>query len=339
MCFEEVKAVNKTDYKDMWVFIERDGDSVLPVSLELCSETRRLCDASGEKLVAVIVGSISDGELQRVLDCGVDKIIHVTGTGYDYFNNDAYTNLFTVLCRKYRPTAVMVGGTINGRDFAPRFAARLGTGCTSDATELVWDPGTTDIEFVEPAVGGKMMAVITVPVARPQVGTIRPGTFKCVPCGARAHEVIEEHIDFPVADIRTEILDFRADDLDESLNIADADVIVCVGNGLRGADALPKYRELARLLGGKLACTRPVFDRGVLPFKLVIGQSGVVVKPKLLISFGVSGAVNHVTGFSDAGMVIAVNKDPDAAIFNYCDYGFIGDMDDVCEMLIGKLRG
>lgn len=173
--------MNKTDYKDMWVFIERDGDSVLPVSLELCSETRRLCDASGEKLVAVIVGSISDGELQRVLDCGVDKIIHVTGTGYDYFNNDAYTNLFTVLCRKYRPTAVMVGGTINGRDFAPRFAARLGTGCTSDATELVWDPGTTDIEFVEPAVGGKMMAVITVPVARPQVGTIRPARSSACP--------------------------------------------------------------------------------------------------------------------------------------------------------------
>lgn len=325
--------MNKTDYKDMWVFIERDGDSVLPVSLELCSETRRLCDASGEKLVAVIVGSISDGELQRVLDCGVDKVIHVTGTGYDYFNNDAYTNLFTVLCRKYRPTAVMVGGTINGRDFAPRFAARLGTGCTSDATELVWDPKTTDIEFVEPAVGGKMMAVITVPVARPQVGTIRPGTFKCVPCGARAHEVIEEHIDFPVADIRTEILDFRADDLDESLNIADADVIVCVGNAIKGADALPRYRRLAERLGGKVACTRPVFDRGVLPFKLVIGQSGTVVKPKLLLSFGVSGAVNHVTGFSDADVVVAVNTDPEAAIFNYCTYGIVGDMDEVCEAM------
>ena len=329
--------MNKTDYKDMWVFIERDGDSVLPVSLELCSETRRLCDASGEKLVAVIVGSISDGELQRVLDCGVDKVIHVTGTGYDYFNNDAYTNLFTVLCRKYRPTAVMVGGTINGRDFAPRFAARLGTGCTSDATELVWDPKTTDIEFVEPAVGGKMMAVITVPVARPQVGTIRPGTFKCVPCGARAHEVIEEHIDFPVADIRTEILDFRADDLDESLNIADADVIVCIGNAIKGADALPRYRRLAERLGGKLACTRPVFDRGVLPFKLVIGQSGAVVKPKLLLSFGVSGAVNHVTGFSDADVVVAVNTDPEAAIFNYCTYGIVGDMDEVCEAMLAKL--
>ena len=205
--------MNKTDFKDMWVFIERNGDSVLPVSLELCSETRKLCDASGEKLAAVIIGDISGGELKKVLDCGVDKLIRVSGTGYDFFNNDAYTNLFTVLCEKYRPTAVMVGGTINGRDFAPRFAARLGTGCTSDATELVWNPKTTDIEFVEPAVGGKMMAVITVPVARPQVGTIRSGTFKYVPCGAHEYEVIEEHIDFPVENIRTEILDFRADEI------------------------------------------------------------------------------------------------------------------------------
>ena len=183
-----------------------------------------------------------------------------------------------------------------------------------------------------------MMAVITVPVARPQVGTIRPGTFKCVPCGARAHEVIEEHIDFPVADIRTEILDFRADDLDESLNIADADVIVCVGNAIKGADALPRYRRLAERLGGKVACTRPVFDRGVLPFKLVIGQSGAVVKPKLLLSFGVSGAVNHVTGFSDADVVVAVNTDPEAAIFNYCTYGIVGDMDEVCDAMIAMLK-
>ena len=102
--------MNKTDFKDMWVFIERNGDSVLPVSLELCSETRKLCDASGEKLAAVIIGDISGGELKKVLDCGVDKLIRVSGTGYDFFNNDAYTNLFTVLCEKYRPTAVMVGG-------------------------------------------------------------------------------------------------------------------------------------------------------------------------------------------------------------------------------------
>lgn len=173
--------MNKTDFKDMWVFIERDGDSVLPVSLELCSETRKLCDASGEKLAAVIIGDISGGELKKVLDCGVDKLIRVSGTGYDFFNNDAYTNLFTVLCEKYHPTAVMVGGTINGRDFAPRFAARLGTGCTSDATELVWDPKTTDIEFVEPAVGGKMMAVITVPVARPRLEPSAPVHLSTLP--------------------------------------------------------------------------------------------------------------------------------------------------------------
>ena len=329
---------HKSEYKDMWVFIQHDGNTVEPVSLELCCETRKLCDASGEDLVAVIVGKLPETELEKILECGVDKLIFVEGTGYDYLNCDAYANLFTVLCRKYEPTAVMVGGTIFGRDFAPRFACRLPTGCTSDATELVWDPETTDIEFIEPAVGGKMMAVITVPVMRPQVGTIRPGTFKYAPTGKKEYSVIHETVDFPVEKIRTKILDFKADEMDESLKIADAEVIICLGNGLKGADALPRYRKLAELLGGKLACTRPLFDRGVLPFKLVIGQSGVVVKPKIYIGFGISGAVNHVTGFSDADKVIVVNKDPDAAIFNYCDYGIVGDMDEICELMIEKIE-
>ena len=329
--------MNKNDYRDMWVFIEHDGQSIQPVSLELCCEIRKIADAAGEKLVAVVVGSLPEAEKEKLLECGVDVILHVSGTGYKAFNVDAYTNLFTVLCRKYLPTAVFVGGTINGRDFAPRFACRLPTGCTSDATELVWDPKTTDIEFIEPAVGGKMMAVITVPVMRPQVGTIRPGTFKYAPTGKRPCTVVEETVDFPEEQIRTRVLDFRADDFDESLNIADADVIVCVGNAVK-VDSLPKYRELAALLGGKLGCTRPVFDRGVLPFKLVIGQSGVVVKPKLYLSFGVSGAVNHVTGMQDSGCIVAVNKDPDAAIFKYCDYGIVGDMDEVCDQMLRHLR-
>lgn len=330
--------MNKHEYKDLWVYIQHDGKAVHPVSLELCCEIRKIGDASREALAAVIVGDLPESEKDRVLDCGVDKIIHVSGTGYDFFNTDAYTNLFTVLCRKYKPSAVFVGGTIFGRDFAPRFACRLPTGCTSDATQLIWNPETADIEFVEPAVGGKMMAVITVPDARPQVGTIRPGTFKYAPTGRRACITAEEIIDFPVGEIRTKILDFKADEFDESLNIADADVIVCVGNGVKGADQLPKYRELAELLGGKLGCTRPVFDRGILPFKLVIGQSGVVIKPKLYLAFGVSGAVNHVTGITDSDRIVAVNKDPDAAIFRYCDYGIVGDMDEVCGMMIGKLK-
>ena len=133
------------------------------------------------------------------------------------------------------------------------------------------------------------------------------------------------------------MLSFLAEETDESLNIADAEVIVCVGNGLKGADALPRYRALAEKLGGKLACSRPVFDRGLLPYKLVVGQSGVVVKPRVYLAFGISGAINHVTGFTDSDLVIAVNSDPDAPIFNYCDYGLVGDMDEVCEMMIDRL--
>ena len=329
--------MNKSDYKDYWVFLEHEDGCVLPVSLELLSEARKLCDVSGEKLVAVYTGEISPGCMEQVLEAGVEKIIRVSGTGYDSFSVDAYTELFTILCRKYNPSAVFVGGTINGRDFAPRFACRLPTGCTSDATQLVYNPDSGDIEFVEPAVGGKMMAVITVPVMRPQVGTLRPGTFKYEPQGKRPCETLEETIDFDPALIRTKVLDYKADDFDESLMIADADVIVCIGNGIK-IDSLPRYRRLAELLGGKLACTRPVFDRGILPYPLVIGQSGQVVKPKVYIAFGVSGAVNHVTGIKDSGLILAVNKDPDAAIFNYCDYGYVGDMDEVCDALIARFE-
>lgn len=330
--------MNKTEYKNMWVFIEKDENGILPVSLELLCEARKLCDKSGDKLAAVIVGAFSDEERALIADCGTEIIIRVSGKGYESFSIDAYAELFTKLCRKYKPSAVLVGGTINGRDFAPRFACRLPTGCTSDATELVYDEKTGDIEFIEPAVGGKMMAVITVPFVRPQVGTIRPGTFKYAPAGRRELEIIDEQIDFDPSLIRTRVLDFKKSDFDESLNIKDADVIVCVGNALKNSDALGRYRELAQLLGGKIACTRPVFDRGILPFPLVIGQSGAVVKPKLYISFGVSGAVNHVTGITDSDRIVAVNKDPDAAIFKYCDYGIVGDMDEVCDAMLALLK-
>ena len=328
--------MDKHSFHDMWVYVEHDGVAVQPVSLELCCEIRKLADAAGEKLCAVIAGELARQEIEKVLECGVDRLLLVRGAGWSPFSVDAYTHLFTELCRKYRPTAVFVGGTVQGRDFAPRFACRLSTGCTSDATELVYDPKTGDIEFIEPAVGGKMMAVITVPVLRPQVSTIRPGTFRYAPSGRRECETILEEQSFPAGQIRTAVLDFIPDRADDSLNLADAQAIVCVGNAVR-ADSLPLYRRLAEQLGGKLACTRPVFDRGLLPFRCMIGQSGAVVRPKLLFSFGVSGAVNHVTGFSDAGCVVAVNKDPDAAIFHYSDYGIVGDMDEICRLLLQQL--
>ena len=329
--------MDKRNFKNMWVYIEHNGEKVYPVALELCCEARRLCDESGDKLIAVIAGTLPEGETDKVKDCGVDGVIYVTGTGYDRYNTEAYTNLFTVLCRKYNPSAVFVGGTTNGRDFAPRFAARLGTGCTSDATELIYNPETTDIEFVEPAAGGKIMAVITIPVLRPQVGTIRPGTFKYAPTGRKAEiEEIHEEVSFPVSEIRTKFLGLTADSFDPELDIANCETIVCVGAGMKN-ESLPKYRELAALLGGKIACTRPIVDRELLPYKLQVGQSGVMIKPKLYIGFGISGAVNHVTGV-DAGKFIAVNKDPHAPIFNYCDYGIVGDMDEVCDEMIRQLK-
>ena len=328
----------KSDYRDMWVYLELEDGALSPVSLELCCEARRLCSESGERLIGVSALPLPETELERVRDCGADGVIMAGGAGRERYNTEAYTALFTELCRKYRPSAVFVGATVNGRDFAPRFAARLGTGCTSDATELIYNPGTRDIEFVEPAAGGKIMAVITIPELRPQVGTIRPGTFKYSPGGRReAFEVIEEDVPFPAEEMRTKLLGFRPNEFDAELDIGGCDTIVCVGNGVKD-ESIPKYRALAELLGGKLACTRPVADRGLLPAKLQVGQSGVMIKPKLYIGFGISGAVNHVAGV-DAGLFIAVNTDPSAPIFNYCDYGLAADMDETCDALIKALKG
>lgn len=331
--------MDKSAYKNMWVYIEHDGKTISQVSLELCCEVRKLCDVTGEKVVAVMVAGLPEEEIAKVRACAVDEIMMIEGTGYDYYNNDAYTNLFTVLCKKYNPSAVFVGGTTNGRDFAPRVAARLDTGCTSDATEVVYDPKTGDIEFIEPAVGGKMMAVITFPILRPQIATIRPGTFKYEPTGEKEVVAVStETVNFDPAEIRTKILEFIPEEDDGSVNLAEAEVVVCIGNGMTGSDKLAKYEELATLLGGYVGGTRPMFDRGILPFKQMIGQSGVVVKPKLLISFGVSGAINHTAGMKEADTIIAVNTDPDAAIFNVADYGIVGDMDTVCDLMIEAVK-
>lgn len=336
--FEEAEGMNKSDYKDMWVYIEHDGKKVADVGLELCCEVRKLCDVTGDRLMAVIIGKLPQAEVKKVIACGVDGVIRVNKDENVEYNTEVYTNVFTELTRKYLPSAVFVGGTENGRDFAPRYAVRVDTGCTSDAVELEIDKETGDIRFIEPAVGGKIIAVITIPSRRPQVGTIRPGTFRYEPTGARGSaETINETIVTPKESIVSRLVSFRPNDDDPSLNIADSDVIVCVGNGLKSAEDLPKYRRLAELLDGKLGCTRPLVDRELLPHRLQIGQSGVMIKPKTYICFGVSGAVNHVTGVS-ADLFIAVNSDPQAQIFNFCDYGIVGDMDTVCNSMIEELE-
>ena len=132
--------MEKSAYKNMWVYIEHDKKTVAPVSLELCCEARKLCDVTGEKLVAVILGELPEEEIAKIRGCAVDEIILVNGTGLESYSVDAYTHVFTQLCQKYMPSAVFVGGTTNGRDFAPRFAVQLNTGCTSDATEVVYNP-------------------------------------------------------------------------------------------------------------------------------------------------------------------------------------------------------
>ena len=330
--------MGKQDYKNIWVHIEHDGKRVHSVSLELCCEARKICDVSGDKLIAVVPGVLPRVELDKVAECGVDGFLMVSGAGYERYNTEAYTNLYTILCQKYKPSAVFVGNTANGRDFGPRFAARLETGCMADALEAVYNPETADIDFAKPASGGKIMVVITIPHLRPQVATVRPGTFEYAPAGKKDQvEIIRETVDFDRVKIRSELMEVQEEVLAPEFDIANCDALICVGNGLKEEAGLERYRELAKLMNAKLAGTRPMIDREYMPYKLQVGQSGTMVKTKLYIGFGISGAMYHVAGVN-AEKFIAVNNDPDAAIFNYCDYGIVGDMDEVCDAMIAQLK-
>lgn len=241
--------MDKKNFKNMWVYIEHDGKQVHPVALELCCEARRLCDESGDKLIAVIAGTLPESEIDKIKDCGIDGVIYVSGTGYARYNTEAYTNLFTVLCRKYNPSAVFVGGTTNGATLPRALLPGLRPAAPATRPSSSITPRLPTSSSLSPAAGGKIMAVITIPVLRPQVGTIRPGTFKYAPVGRKAEiEEIHEEVSFPVSEIRTKFLGFTADSFDPELDIANCETIVCVGAGMKNESLaeVPRARGTAR---------------------------------------------------------------------------------------------
>ena len=332
-------AVNKSAYKNVWVFIELRKGVPQTVSLELCSEGRKLAEASGERLVAVVIGSDTRAAVETVAETGVDEIICVNGAEYADYTTDPYTIAMTQLCEKYKPSVVMIGATGNGRDLAPRVAARLKTGSTADATEIEYNAETGNIDWTKPSFGGNMMSTIFCGKMRPQIGTVRPGTFKKVMGGRNPGLVVtEESISVPPEDIRTKVLEFIPNEDDDGGKVEEADVVICLGAGLKSMDQIGPFQELADLLGGVIGVTRPLIDNGFFPLSRQVGQSGKTISPKLYIGFGISGAIQHTAGIKSSEVIVAVNNDPEATIFGCADYAVVGDMFKVAEALVRELK-
>ena len=316
-----------SEYKNLWVIVETKEDgSAVNVGLELMTPARRMADALNEKLYAVIIGAEVSKAKEEVKDHGVDGIITVEGEIYKEYNTDVYTNAITKLVEKYSPDAILYGATNQGRDLGPRVAARLHTGLTADCTELDVDAENGNVKWTRPAFGGNLMAQIECPDSRPQMGTVRPGVFSKEATGRKDDiEEISENIEYD-KEIRTKILDFIPREEGDDVDLQGAEYIVSGGRGLGEPQNFKLIEDLADALDGVVGSSRAAVDAGWISHSHQVGQSGKTVGPKIYVAVGISGAIQHLAGIGASDTIIAINKDPDAPIFDIADYGIVGDL-------------
>lgn len=325
--------------KDLWVFVETNEDgSAKNVGIELLSPGKMMAGKQGGALVAVVIGSGVDAAVQAAAEHGADKVIVVDGPEYKHYTTDAYVIALNALVEKYGPTSMLIGATNNGRDLGPRLSCRLKTGLTADCTALDIDEESGNVAWTRPAFGGNLMATILCPDHRPQIGTVRPGVFKkSEPCAAHA-EIIREDIKVPAEQIRTQVLELIKEMGDENVDLEGAEIIVSGGRGVGGPEDFAPIRELAAVLGATVGASRAAVDSGWISHAHQVGQTGKTVGPKLYIACGISGAIQHLAGMSGSDVIVAINKDPDAPIFDVADYGVVGNLFEVLPVLTEEIK-
>ncbi len=329
--------------KDLWVFIETKEDgSAQNVGLELLNPGRMLADKQGGALVAVVIGNNVEESVKAASSHGADKVIVVEGEEYTQYTTDAYATALCTLVEKYGPTSMMIGATPHGRDLGPRVSCRLQTGLTADCTALDIDEESGNVAWTRPAFGGNLMATIICPDHRPQIGTVRPGVFKKSDPTEGKAEVIREDIHVAPDQIRTKLLESIKEAAGEMVDLEGAEIIVSGGRGVGGPEGFAPVKELADALGGVVGASRAAVDAGWIAHAHQVGQTGKTVGPKLYIACGISGAIQHVAGMSSSDCIVAINKDPDAPIFDIADYGLVGNLFEVLPLLtaeVKKLKG
>ena len=328
-----------SEYKNIWVYIEVIGGKPKNVGLELLIPGKKMAETMGEKLVAVVIGNDIEGAVKSAVSYGADQVITVGGDSFADYSTDAYTYALDQLVGKYKPAAILFGATSNGRDLAPRLAARLKTGLAADCTKLEIDAGTGVIQWTRPTYSGRLLSVIECPEARPQMGTVRAGVFKRgEPDTGRSAEITKEDIAIPAETIRTTLVERLADSGEGEVKLEEADVIVSGGRGLGKPENFSLVKDLADVLGGVVGASRAAVDAGWISHAHQVGQTGKTVGPKLYIACGISGAIQHLAGMSGSDVIVAINRDPDAPIFEIADYGIVGDIKEVLPALTASIK-
>ena len=324
--------------KDVWVFIETKDGKARNVGLELLNPGRRLAGIQGGKAVALVIGHNCEDAVKEAIAHGADKVLLVDNEVYGHYSTDAYTAAIVHCVEADCPTTILMGASPLGRDLGPRVAGRLKTGLTADCTSLDIDEATGKVAWTRPAFGGNLMATILCPDHRPQIGTVRPGVFKKGEAGEAKAEIIKEDIHVDAKDIRTQVLELIKDMDSESVDLEGAEIIVSGGRGVGGPEGFEPIKALAGVLGATVGASRAAVDAGWIPHSHQVGQTGKTVGPKLYIACGISGAIQHLAGMSGSDVVVAINKDPEAPIFDVADYGVVGNLFEVLPVLTEEIK-
>ena len=331
------EAVSDDSYRGVWIFAEQRGGKIKSVAYELTSEGRRLADALGTELCAVCFGHNVE-DLELLITYGVDKVYLVDDPVLAQCQDDLYVTKLADLIREYKPEILLAGATSLGRSFIPRVASVLETGLTADCTGLEIDLERRLLLQTRPTFGGNVMATIICESRRPQMSTVRPHVFKKgMPQDGQQGEIIRVDFDRAGVTSRTKLLDFL-EDLTERIKLDEADIVVSGGRGLGKTENFQIIAELADVLGAALGSSRPPVDEGWIPYSHQVGQTGKTVCPKLYIACGISGAVQHLAGMQTSEIIVAINEDPNAPIFEVATYGIVGDLFKVVPMLTDKLK-
>lgn len=330
--------VDKDAYAGIMVFAEYRHGSIAPVSFELLGVGRKLADKRGTGLSVVLPG----GEVSRFADAliaaGADTVYLVEDPALQQFREDLYAAVLERVIRERKPEVVLAGATAIGRSVMPYVATAIDAGLTADCTGLEIREKDGMLLQTRPAFGGNIMATIECPDTRPQMATVRPKVMApAEPDPARKGKVIHLEMDPAVLQSRIEVLDSVNNETDK-VNIQEVETLVAGGRGLDSAKGFALLRELAAELGGAVAASRAAVDSGWIPYPHQVGQTGKTVSPKLYVACGISGAVQHMVGMQSAEIIVAINRDASAPIFNIATYGVVGDLYEVVPQLIRRLQ-
>ena len=349
VCVEKCpfKAIEKTEeerevkdlsaYKDVWVFAEQRDGVIMPVVIELLGEGKKLANEVGCNLCAVLCGHHVEGLADQLFEYGADKVYVADHEELATYRTDAYTKVINDAIEEYKPEIVLLGATHIGRDLGPCLAVKANTGLTADCTKLEIDPEDKKIKQTRPAFGGNLMATIICPDHRPQMSTVRPGVMEKAQYQAgRKGEVIKLNVSFKEGEIRTKVLEI-VKSLKETVSLTDAKIIVSGGMGLGKPEGFDLLKQLADKLGGVVAASRAAVDAGWIDHSYQVGQTGTTVKPKVYFACGISGAIQHVAGMQDSELIVAINTNESAPIFEIADVGIVGDLYKVIPAIIEEL--